>query len=142
MAELIKEKENLAEDELPEKSKNIILRLTEYISVGIIRKIAESVGDSNLTGTYRSVLDSNHCTTFNLIDVAVKLECLNNFPLKEVLELGSELKTNIYSFAVLRHLVVNHFYLYDCEFQIKQAVCSGLGIPYNEVKLLGSSIRK
>ncbi|OLN25629.1 hypothetical protein DSOL_5276 [Desulfosporosinus metallidurans] len=142
MAELIKEKENLAEDELPEKSKNIILRLTEYISVGIIRKIAESVGNSNLTGTYRSVLDSNHCTTFNLIDVAVKLECLNNFPLKEVLELGSELKTNIYSFAVLRHLVVNHFYLYDCEFQIKQAVCSGLGIPYNEVKLLGSSIRK
>lgn len=141
-ADLLREKESLTEDKLLERSKNLILRLTEYISVGSINRIAESVGNSNLVGTYRSVLENNNSTSFNLIDVAVKLECLNNFPLKEVLQLGADLKSNIFSLAILRDIVVNHFYLYECEFKVKQAACSGLGIPYNEVKLLGSSVRR
>jgi len=124
------------EEKFKKKIQKIILTMTEYVCVAIIRKVSESLGNSRLSTSYKEVLECNPTTSFALLDLSVKLDCLGNFPRKETLELATKLETNLFSKSILIQLVYNHFYLYPCDPKVKQHICERLKIDYKQRTLL------
>lgn len=124
------------DEQFKKKIKKLILAMTEYVCVGIIRKVSESLGNSRLSTSYKEVLECNPTTSIALLDLSVKLDCLGSFPRKETLELAAKLETNLFSKSILIQLVYNHFYLYPCDPKVKQHICERLKIDYKQRTLL------
>ncbi len=67
------------------------------------RQLARAMGDENLEVTYRQVLEGDRSTPpRRFLDVLLKLESFRSFPLEEVREMATALKTNSVAMAALR----------------------------------------
>jgi hypothetical protein len=81
-----------------------------------------------LSRTYEDVIAKADTVSNRMIDLSVKLDHLSGFPRKELFRLADQLSKNFFSLTVLKRLVWYHFYLYDVDFKIKQAVSDKLGM--------------
>jgi len=108
--------------------------MAETLAYSTVKLISRAVGSRDLEETYKAIRDELKTTAVELVHVSLELDQLGLFPKKYVIDLGDELKGLQLPESVLRHLVISHFYLYNVQFQIKQAVCSKLGISYERIQ--------
>ena len=138
-----KESLSRSDEELVKKAKRTMFNIAEIVSYGMIKRVSRSVGTEILTETYRRVLDNNSTPAYSLIDTSIRLDHdVAKFPEEETVSLGDKLKGNPIAISVLRHLVVNHFYLFPAKLKTKQSVCARLGIPYKKVQVVDPKLKK
>ncbi|MTI80060.1 MAG: hypothetical protein FH758_04105 [Firmicutes bacterium] len=143
LLDTIKEKEGNNKKITEEKCKLFVMTLTEYISLGIIKKISESVGNKKLLGTYEEIFKKYSNTSIGLVDLAVKLECMTSFPKKETFIMADKLDKNLFSLSILKRLVTGHLYVHPCDYSTKQKICDKLNISYKKVTLVeGKTINR
>ncbi|CAK7010808.1 metallophosphoesterase [Tissierella sp.] len=123
------------EQAVEEDAKYFILRISEAITISIIKKISESVNNNKLSETYKEIILKNNTISFKIIDISIKLDFLRDVPESEIIRLNEELKNNYFTQNILRHLVFINFYLYRHEHRVKQRICSKLGISYKSVQV-------
>lgn len=134
---------NPTDAELVKKAKRTMFTIAEIVSYGMVKRVSRSVGTEILTETYKRVLDNNSTPAYALIDTSIKLDhAAAKFPEDETTSLGDELRNNPIALSVLRHLVVNHFYLFPARLKTKQSVCARLGIPYRRVQVVDPKLKK
>ena len=123
------------------KANEAIFGLVLGATYGTIQRIAYAVGSPDLELTYAAVLTEGKSDAFALVDAAVKLDHFATFPLAAVVDLGKRLKGAPLASSVLRHLVVNHFYLFPVDLPIRQRACEALSIPIKRVTGRNPSIK-
>lgn len=120
---------------LKENAKNTLFRICEMVVIGIIKRVSSSVSNEKLNETYKDILNNNKNTMFELIDIAIKMDSLRNFPEREVAILSNKLKQNYFAKSILRILVSQHFYFYECDYNIKQRICEKLEISHRNIRI-------
>jgi predicted MPP superfamily phosphohydrolase len=119
--------------ELERAIKGFIFYFCETITVNMVKRVAQAVGSRDLVGTYAELYDKNPNRSYQMIDIALKLDN-PSFPAGDVYSLNETLGKEIFCKRILSRLVVGHFYLYKTKDQLKQQVCSKLGIEMQKFK--------
>lgn len=120
-----------------------VVRFAQMISYTVVKHVSHSVGSGALVQTYKRVLEENGSNAAHLIDLSIKLDHEANFPAVDALRVGRQLKQNDFALSLLRHLVVNHFYMFHVDFPTRQSVCDNLGISYEKAaRIINRDLRK
>jgi hypothetical protein len=107
-----------------------------HISFTGIFAIAKHVGIKQLYPTYMEILDKyNSLLSVRLIDVAIKLDCQAQLPLKVISDILDDLETNRLGKEILRRLAFNRMVLYETARVEKQRCCQMLGIRQDDPRL-------
>lgn len=120
-------------DDLERKLKSLLFWMIETCCFGIIKRISQSVGHSQLSETYREVRESMDTNSVALIDISVQLDNLG-IPDEYLKELNDRFKGSVLCDRLLRQLVVQHFYLFPTKEPVKQKVCAMLKIPIHNLR--------
>jgi hypothetical protein len=118
--------------ELEERAKLLLFMLCESAASALTRRIATDVGSPDLTVTYEEMMQANPTVSFELVDLAIKMDCRAEFPADEVIKLGASVEKNVFAKALLCEMVTSHFYLFRVDYSVRQRVCSKLGIGLKE----------
>ena len=105
--------------------------LIEQIMLETIKHISNSVGLEDLALTFADIQEKNKdSVAYQVIDLSIKLDHYRHFPQKEALEVFGmqERNKNYVASYLVRHLVWYHFYLYPTKYDVRQRVCTKLGI--------------
>jgi hypothetical protein len=96
-----------------------------------------------LEQSYRSLLEqAGKPTSYRIIDLSVKLDHFREFPEDDVIQLWEDLQKNYYSATLVRSLVVNHFYLFNVDCQLRQSIGNRLGIRTEIPKMLANRSKR
>lgn len=107
------------------------------ICFGLVKNASTSVGLVDLKTTFDRILgeaDSN--ISVKIMDLSTRLDFLDGFPDRRIIEMAGELKEYSIGYEVLRGLVWNHLKLFECDYGKRQRVCEKLGIGGSETRLL------
>lgn len=120
--------------ELEEIARESIFGIAHMVAYGTVKRISRAVGSRDLDETYNAIRNELKSPAVDLVHISIELDQLRLFPQKDVIAIGEALEKLHLPASVLRHLVINHFYLYNVHFQVKQSICSKLGISYQQVQ--------
>ena len=123
----------ITRQQLADLVRGLFFFLTEASTFGLLKRISHAVGSVELVPTYLEVLEANPVNSVKLVDMSVKLDMIK-LPTKEVVNLNSELKGNIFATRLLRRLVVDHIYLFPTDYKTKQRICESLDIPIKQAR--------
>jgi hypothetical protein len=116
-----------------EKAKELIATIVEVFSVGLVRRIAQSVGAEPLKLTYQEVLENNKTLSVELIDLAIKLDHFRTFPEDELESVIKQTTTNLLPRIIIRRLVLHRFYMLPTDYDVKQRYIKKLGMDEKRV---------
>ncbi len=115
-----------------ETSNDFIFRLCFLASWGTIKKITGAVGYEKLDSIYEAILDKNDLNSIKLINLSIKLDHYDRFPTKEIEKGKKDFEKNNLSYMLLKSLVINYLYMFDTSREVRQKICSMLGIQVKE----------
>jgi hypothetical protein len=127
---------DLSDRELEQIARSNIFGMAHMVSHSTVKRISKAVGSRDLHETYNAIRNEFSTPAVELVHISLELDQFGHFPQKDVIAVYEELKRWPLPESVLRHLVINHFYLYNVHFQVKQSVCSQLGISYERIQKL------
>ena len=127
---IIKERTNLTDAALADKTDRAIIWLTLVAAFGMVKRISYAVGHQDLMPTYEKVLASTDTLACRIIDAAIKLE-YDSIPENPLRELKRQVHKNRYAYTVVRELVGNFLYLHKTPVPMIQALCAmwDIGTP-------------
>ena len=120
-------------EELEAAIKGFIFYFCETIAVNMVKRVSQAVSASELVSTYAEVYSKTPSRSYRMIDIALKLDN-PSFPVGDVFNLNDELDREVFCKRMLARLTVDHFYLYRTRDQLKQQVCSRLGIEMKKFR--------
>jgi hypothetical protein len=119
--------------DLEKNLKSFLFWMIEISCFGVLKRISNAVGHSQLTETYEEVRRACDTNSVSLIDVSVQLDNVG-IPDDRLELLAKRFKDNIFCERLLRQMVVQHFYLFPTKETTKQKVCALLDIPIRNVR--------
>ena len=125
-----KQKPGLSNDKLRARAANAILTMTEWASLGMIWRLAQSLGSSELMTTFDRYFGEQEGYFLKLTHLALKLDHNEAFPEAMVTELADGMKTNQFAFKLLQQFVRRRLLLFPADFKLKQKLSSQLSLDY------------
>ncbi|MGD9746634.1 MAG: metallophosphoesterase [Verrucomicrobiales bacterium] len=126
--------------ELKKRVRLFMYWLVEASSLGLVKRISQAVGHSQLGETYSDLRGEKDSNALALIDISIQLDNLG-FPEDELNRLKKRFSGNLFCDRVLRQLAVQHFYLFPTKESTKQRVCSTLGIEIGSIRKIEAKSR-
>ncbi len=125
------ENTNMKEEEIIDEAKKIFLTLSYQVSMAVVWKISNSLGEDKLIELYEGVYKGlGNTPAVRLIDLIIKLEYTNGIPRKEIYELSKDLeKANPFAFRIAQDVLVHHLYLHHMDHKDRQWISDILKIP-------------
>jgi UDP-2,3-diacylglucosamine pyrophosphatase LpxH len=126
---LIESKQIKQRDKIGQFSKNFIFRLSFMASYGIVKRISNAIGYNKLKLTFDELLEKMRVPSVELIDLSIKLDHGNGFPIDDVIRLnGTTHEKNYMAWLLLKNLVMDYMYLFETSPKTKQQLQDLLGI--------------
>jgi hypothetical protein len=133
----------VAEADIPASAEEVILNLMQAWVFGIIKKISESVGLSELEVTYKEVLaEAGKLLAIQFIDVSIRLDHYYEFPEEQVKAIHKRVRGNIFSFSLLQTMVAHFFSLFRSTPSLRQRYGRLLEIETRNTNLLERGLDK
>lgn len=128
---------------ITKSAQDVIIGLSYFSSLAIIRRISSSVGDENLKLTYDRILDANPYNSFKLINLSIDMN-YPQIPFEKLKQYSEDFKSNKMCHMLLRDLLINHMYKFDIDYKMKSKISElNLGIDIKQQRLIqGSSLEK
>lgn len=140
---LLEEKHNTeSKADLSRRIEQLMTFLTTQITVSIIQKVSRSIGHEKLDEIYREVSQSDAQTAIDLINLCIRLDHSDGFPESEIRRMHKKLQGNIFTFIVLRDIIADYLYLYDCRYDRKQMLGQLFDIDTSSPRLLEAPLLK
>lgn len=114
-----------------ETVRDFIFRLCFVSTWGITKRVSNSIGYDKLKNTFERVLKEQPFNSVELIDLSIKLG-YSSIPIDTVTDCKHKMEKNKLSTILLQNLIIDHIYMFDTDFKIKQQVCALLGISVQE----------
>lgn len=102
--------------------------LAQVIAFSMVKATANAVGAPRLGSTYDDMLSESPEPVVALIDLAIKLEHGEAFPVGRIRQLDGEMEGNRIAQNIIRQLAVLHFDMFEVAYPLKQEVCDVLDI--------------
>lgn len=112
------------------RAQNAMHELVFLCAFGMIKRLSAALGAPELTLTYRKLVRREASEAVWLTRIAIELDHNPATPEGELEKTYRKIKETRLSALVLRHLAVEHFYLFPASPRVKQRICSKLGIRY------------
>ena len=110
-------------------AKKAIFSLATWMTVTFIRANSKFTGAETLSRTYEDVLEHHKSTIFEILDLAIKLDFVDNFPMRELQDLAKKCCDDKLAMTVLRRLVLNRIYMRPIkDFKERQQICDAVGL--------------
>jgi hypothetical protein len=124
---------------LAKKVEFLLTMMAQIVGVSIIRLISLSVGSTDIEGRAYSItleeIGRNNAT--QLVDLSIKLDHFESYPLKEIKTLKSDYSQNRFAYRILRELVIDQMHVFKMDREMRQRVLSLLSAePSNPLGLL------
>jgi hypothetical protein len=116
---------------IEEATQDFIFKLCFMSSWGLTKRVSNSIGYDKLKNSFQKALAIQPSNAVKLIDLSIKLGYAG-IPMDEVEEYKKEMEKSKLSFVILQNLVIDHMYMFDTKYQIKDQVCSILGISMKD----------
>jgi hypothetical protein len=143
LGSLIAERTGITDsEELATKADDAIVWLGTACAFGMVKRISYAVGHSDLTNTYRRILENAGNLSIQVVDAAIKLDHFDRIPEKELNKLEPKVKKNYFAYSVIRDLVADHLYLYDVDFPTMQALGAKWDIGISAPQFLSNRSKK
>ena len=141
--ETIEKKKIIDKPKVERVSKEIVFEFCSLITFGFVKKISNSIGSDKLTETFKELLKNNQCPSYQLIDMSIKLDFINSFPIDDIKVLRNDFTGNTIALNLLRRLVINYIYMFPTSYKMKQQVCNYLDISMDSQRAIDSkSVQK
>ena len=108
----------------------VLSGLVYYSSYGFVKRIAQSMGASELSVTFQKLVQLEDCETVRLVRTAIALEYSPRTPEIETTEAYEEAKACPVSAWIVRQLVVEHITLNDVDTATKQRLCQSVDVKH------------
>ncbi len=118
-------------EKIEETARDFVFKLCFISAWGITKRIANSIGYDKLKNSFEKALLNQPTNSVKLIDLCIKLG-YSGIPMDEVEEYKKVMGKNNLSFVVLQNLIIDHMYMFDTDYKLKQKVCSILNISIEE----------
>jgi len=118
----------------------IISEMLRDITFGLIKRVSNAVGLSELEVTYDevgAVYDSS--VSNRMIHLSIHLDHFARFPKSEIKDLSDLLKKNMFAYQTLCDIVLNHLYLFPRAHEIQQWAGSTLNMKVNHPEIRGTA---
>jgi hypothetical protein len=119
--------------ELKKRVRMFMYWIMEASSLGMVKRISQAVGHSQLSETYRDLKDEADSNALALINISIQLDNLG-FPETDLKNLKRRFSGNIFCERLLKQLAIQHFYLFPTNESTKQRVCSTLEIEIGSIR--------
>ena len=140
---LIAERTGLIDPEkLASKTEDVIVWMGTASTTSMIKRVSYAVGHSDLTRTYRRLLEKDKGLSVKVIDTAIRLDHFAAVPEKELTELSGKVRKNNFTYAVIRELVADYLYFFEHEFPTMQALGAQWNIKVCAPKYIASRSKK
>jgi hypothetical protein len=93
--ELRSENRHETSAELVKRASKMVAGMAHVISYGFIKRISHSVGQRELTQTYRRVREEEDSAAVALVDTSIKLDHTTEFPMHENTELRASVNRRV-----------------------------------------------
>lgn len=123
-------------------SKNILFGLCSQVSNMFFKKISDSIGSAKFLPKFKIVEDELNFSSIKLINFLIRLDHTSSFPQRELQTTKEKLESHMFSFHILRRMVVNHIQRYPVSYKEKQQICEFLGIPIERQLLMEAKMNK
>ena len=117
--------------EIEETARDFVFKLCFLSSWGLTKRIANSIGYDKLKNSFEKALSIQPSNAVKLIDLCIKLS-YSGIPIDEVQDYKKDMEKNNLSYVLLQNLVIDHLYMFDTHYKVKNQVCSILGITMKE----------
>lgn len=137
-AEVFKDRHPLATEEEVERSADqTLIWITGAVAYGIVKKICRSIGLQDLELTFQQVsIKLGNKPSVRLVDLGIHLEHFKGAPEAEIHDLEKDLRSNPFSYKLLRDLVWEFLYLRNTNTKVFQRLGTLLQIEVGNPKFL------
>lgn len=120
-----------------ERALRIFCMIPQSIAFNVIKQVSDSVGTSDYGAVYDEIINKNpNNRAYELIDVSVRLDHGGSFPKDLILQRASTYKATEFSLHILKRMVFHRLIMHKVNRDVKNEVCSKLGIKANHAKIL------
>lgn len=127
-------------------ARNLVFNITAAISHFFIMKVSDSLGTVNLKETYQKVIEKNNYTSYQLIDLAIKLEHEKEIPFKDIERVLEQLEThsNLLASRILKQMAINRLHMFESQYKDRQRLIDVLNLNKKDTnqKLLMHKLKK
>lgn len=120
-----------------EDAEKSVFHLACMIVFSFIKTTSKFTGASELARTYEDVRCECNGAAFRIVDLSIKLDFFEGFPMKDLQELVEECQDNHIAMAAIRSLVKYRLYMRPLDdFRQKQQICDAVGISLQKQLLI------
>ena len=131
------EDKKISDEEVAKRARKLFLSLCYGVSFSVVNKIATSIGFDKLMPIFEELSSQNNSPSYQLIEVAIRLEFTKQIPKKKISALFNEFSSNRIAKRMLQEIVLQHSYLHYLDFDDKQWISETLGIPMQVQRAIG-----
>jgi hypothetical protein len=120
----------LSQEKLRDKAINALVVLSELAALGIITRLANSLGAVELAATFERYFESSQGTFGELTHFSIKLEHNEAFPEAFLDNLCRDKASNPFVMRVIQCLVIRRSLIFPIEYDLKQKLAQKLNLKY------------
>ena len=135
-------REHMQPDEAKHLADKFILGLAEFFGFAVIKHLSSSVGTQRLSETFGDLFKQKRDSAHQLIDLSIKLDNYQSFPIDETEDLSKKVRGNTFAWSLLRRFIWQHFYLHDEDYKLTQRACSLVEIAYERTHYLPPTTKR
>jgi hypothetical protein len=129
--------------ELKKMAQKAIFQLCYKIIFSFIKTITNFTGADSLSRTYEDVLIDCNETIYKVIDLSIRMDFFEGFPMKNLEAVAEDCEANHLAMAILRNLVTYRLYMRPLDdYQKKQKICQAVGITMRDQLLIEKKSEK
>jgi hypothetical protein len=126
----------LSDDKKRDMAKILTFNLCVMVVGSMLKRISYAVGTEMLNDTYADLFEQYTWNSIKLIDISIKLDQYQNFPMKEIIEANKYLKKKKLSDIILKIFVKFYLEMYPVGIETLQKISAELGLEMKTLRLL------
>jgi hypothetical protein len=130
---LAKRNPELQEEELRKKAAGVLSTLSELASTGMIWRLAQALGSSELMQAYDRFFGEQSSSFLKLIHLALKLDHNAEFPEAFLIKQKKEIGSSAFIFRLLQNLVSRRLFMFPADYRLKQKLSELLNLDYKKI---------
>lgn len=135
--EILKEKNiKITEEKKNEIAKRLVFSLCLMMIGNFIKRISFAVGTDKLHETYKEIFDKYDWNSIKLIDISIKLDHYDYFPIKDIIDAHKSLKNKKISDILLKIFVKFYLEMHPASVEQLQKISAELGLDMKTLRLL------
>jgi len=128
-----------SDDQVEKDARNTFLYLTYGLIYSVLKKISISLGSTEAKEIYNAIEEKRNTPATILINVSIDLFFGKNLDVDDLEKKFNLLDGNIVAQRLFKESIIQHIYMYQAPYEIKQKIASKFNIPFQTQLLIDNT---